>query len=75
MVERGIWIEDKDNKNRTALYYAIKIKNIDYVSYLLNLGANIQCLDSKGSLPLHYVIKLNIPYIYIYINYLYLLYF
>jgi len=51
-------MEDTDKLNRTAIYYAIKVDSVDFVDFLLKSGANIQCVDAKGFLPIHYVINI-----------------
>lgn len=50
-------IDMRDKYMRTALLYAIEIKNIDAVKILLKYGSNANITDKIGQNALHYAIK------------------
>ncbi len=42
-----------DIRDRTALHHAARLGNIEIVSLLLKLGADVNAKDSDGTTPLH----------------------
>ena len=55
--DRPDLIEAGDRQLRTALHYAVNLKNVRITEALLNLGANIHQQDLKGESPLTLVMS------------------
>lgn len=47
-------INSTDKKGNTALYYAVKHRNSDFIEYLLNKKADMNVKCSKGKLNIKY---------------------
>jgi hypothetical protein len=54
-------IESKDNNGYTALHYATILTKIDFISYLLSLGANVDVQCLKGDTPFNHCNKILDP--------------
>jgi ankyrin repeat protein len=50
-------INSVDSKGNTALYYATKHRNIDFIDYLLAFKADVNIRCVKGTTPLHNAFK------------------
>ncbi|MBP7189867.1 MAG: ankyrin repeat domain-containing protein [Rickettsiaceae bacterium] len=53
LVQDGVLIDNIDEHGRTALFKVAEYKNLNAVERLINLEANIHCIDSSGNTPLH----------------------
>ena len=49
----------KDKSALTPLHIACNYGNYEFVQYLINLGANIDCLDKDNKTPLFYAVQSN----------------
>ena len=52
-------IESKNNKGSTFLVYSVQCNNINFVTYLLEKGANINAQDKNLNTALHYALSDN----------------
>lgn len=59
LLDRGIDINIKDKKGRTALHHAILNRRGEEVRYLLERGADIDSQDQEGKTALHLAIENN----------------
>jgi|JI7StandDraft_1071085.scaffolds.fasta_scaffold1368149_1 ankyrin repeat protein len=50
-------VNTTDSKGNTALFYATKHKNMDFIDYLLAMKADVNIRCSKGTTPLHNAFK------------------
>lgn len=56
LVRSGADINNTDKAHRTALSWAVSLRYQNYVSRLLQLGANLAIFDQDGQSPLHIAI-------------------
>ncbi|CAI2355557.1 unnamed protein product [Caenorhabditis sp. 36 PRJEB53466] len=54
---KSVWIDEPNNKGRTALHSCIVHGNIELASVLLAGGANVDCVDFDGISPCHLACK------------------
>jgi ankyrin repeat protein len=59
-------VNTKDHRGNTALYYAAKNQNLEFMNNLLNFGADSSVICEKGktlsyvdNTPLHHIFKTN----------------
>jgi len=48
LIENGVNINEKDDNNKTALFYATKYGQVEIVKLLIENGANINEKDNDG---------------------------
>lgn len=61
LIEKGFSIDEKDNKDRTALFYAIKRNNLKMLNLLMKLGASLVLRDKNGNSPLMFALVNGCP--------------
>ncbi len=61
LLENGADIEGRDDSGKTALFYAIQMKNIEMVRLLIESGADVKTKDHQGNTPLNEAIKISQP--------------
>jgi len=54
LLERGISVNDHDEKQTTALHYAAKEGHIDSILFLIAQGADLNAITLQSETPLHF---------------------
>ena len=57
MIEKGCNINNVDNTNSSALHYAVKRNDFDFVELLLENNSELNISDNKGRTALHYAVN------------------
>ncbi|KAJ1370596.1 hypothetical protein KIN20_032363 [Parelaphostrongylus tenuis] len=55
--KESVWIDEEDEKGRTALHYSMEQDSLDVVRVLLSAGANLDCVDIHGNSACHLACK------------------
>lgn len=58
--EKKIPINQMTNAGKYPLHYAVEQDNLEIVTYLLEQGSDVNCLDNEGYAPLHFVKSIKI---------------
>ncbi|CAD6190643.1 unnamed protein product [Caenorhabditis auriculariae] len=57
LAAKTVWVDEEDNKGKTALHYAMEQSCSDIAASLLKGGANVDCVDYEGVSPCHIACK------------------
>jgi ankyrin repeat protein len=57
LLSQGVSIDERDEKNKTLLHYAVEQNDGKLVNHLLSLNAQTDVQDISGKTPLHYAVN------------------